>query len=543
MDLKSFKRYLFPSLVSLFLLTGCGGGSDGESNLNTNDNTSSSSTTTYATAQLGNLANATVKIYVVEDNGSLTLKWSEQTSSGDTLDEIGKFDLHTQDLDPDRFYLYKVNGGEDWDADDDGIRDENATINDGVIRAIAKGNDIIEIGSKFRVTLASEILYEFVAKTLKYEFNVTTFQDTLKEMAAKIVTDIDGNGVVDIKDIVLFNPVEHKNYLKTLFKAKWEEWILLVHEGKIPALHFSPILGSVDTPGSAMGITLSSDGATAYVVDGDSGLQIIDISDPTKPTIKGSVDTPGFAYSVKLSLDGTLAYVADGEGGLQIIDVSDPDNPTIIGNIDTPGSAWDVELSPDKGIAFIADYQAGLQIVDVHDPTALTILGNFDTTKEALGIVLSSDGSTAYMTTWYGDILVLDVRDHANPIIIGSVATAVSGRNITLSSDETWAYVSDGFGGLEIVDISEPSNPTIVSIIDTPDYAGIAIPFGNIVYIADGRGGIQIVDVSDPINPIIIRNIDTPGSAKSVILSSDGTIAYVADGDRGIQIIDLSLLQ
>ncbi|WP_457593285.1 hypothetical protein, partial [Hydrogenimonas sp.] len=324
--------WILLALTALFL-SACGGGSGTAENGNNN------SVSIYGIAQLGYLSGADVEIYRIENNGTMTLQWREKSSSGTTLDEIGRFDLHIDQLDPNGYYVYNIIGGEDWDADDDGIKDQSATINNGVIRAVVKGSDIIEIGSEFRVTLASEMLYEFVAKTLKYEFNVNTFQDTLKEMAAKIVTDIDGNGDVDIKDIVLFNPVEHKNRLKNLFKAKWEEWIQIVHDGRIPAFHYSQILGSTDTPGSANGVAISSDGTKAYVADNYSGLQIIDISDPANPTILGGVDTPGYASGVAISSDGTKACVADDYSGLQIVDISDPANPTILGGVDTPGYA------------------------------------------------------------------------------------------------------------------------------------------------------------------------------------------------------------
>jgi len=85
-------------------------------------------------AQLGNFANANVEIYKVENDGSLVLKWSETTSNGITLDEIGKFNTHSAELEDNSFYLYKVSGGEDWDANDDGVLDSSATPNSGTIR-------------------------------------------------------------------------------------------------------------------------------------------------------------------------------------------------------------------------------------------------------------------------------------------------------------------------------------------------------------------------------------------------------------------------
>jgi len=323
MGFGGFGRYIFACLLSLSILTGCGGGSGSD----TTDGTSGSITTTYATAQLGNLANATVEIFEVEDNGSLTLKWSEQTSSGDRLDEIGKFDLHAQDLKPDRFYLYKVSGGEDWDADDDGVKDANYTLNRGTVRAVAKGSEIIDMGEGFRVTAVSEIVYEKVAKILKYDFNSTTFDDILNQSAAQVVDDIDGDGIVDIKDLLRYDPVADKERLKELYRLKLNEILDTIHQGKTVVLSLDSIVGSYGTSSSTHEVAISSDGTKAYLADGDNGLVIIDITDPANPTQLGSYyDTAGYAFGVALSGDGTKAYLADGGNGLIIIDIDLPPN-------------------------------------------------------------------------------------------------------------------------------------------------------------------------------------------------------------------------
>ena len=89
----------------------------------------------------------------------------------------------------------------------------------------------------------------------------------------------------------------------------------------------------VNTPGSALGVAV--EGSYAYVADGDSGFQVIDLSNPASPQIVGSVDTPGYTYDVAAS--GTYAYVADGYSGLQVVDVTNPASPTIVGNVGTPG--------------------------------------------------------------------------------------------------------------------------------------------------------------------------------------------------------------
>ena len=94
-------------------------------------------------------------------------------------------------------------------------------------------------------------------------------------------------------------------------------------------------------PSIAMGLTVS--GNHVYVADGDSGLQIIDTSNPGSPEIVGSADTPGRAYDVSVS--GDHAYLCGGYPGLCVIDISLPDTPVIIGTVITTGTAESIAIS------------------------------------------------------------------------------------------------------------------------------------------------------------------------------------------------------
>ena len=65
---------------------------------------------------------------------------------------------------------------------------------------------------------------------------------------------------------------------------------------------------------------------------------LIDIADPYNAALIGRADTPGYTNDV--SVVGSLAYIAGGDDGLQMIDVSDPSKPSRIGNgISTSGFA------------------------------------------------------------------------------------------------------------------------------------------------------------------------------------------------------------
>jgi len=90
-----------------------------------------------------------------------------------------------------------------------------------------------------------------------------------------------------------------------------------------------------DTNGSAYGVFVSGD--YTFIADGDSGLAVINISDPTNPGTPVYEDTNGSAYGVFVS--GDYAYIADGNSGLAVINISDPTNPEIPVYEDTNGTA------------------------------------------------------------------------------------------------------------------------------------------------------------------------------------------------------------
>jgi hypothetical protein len=287
--------------------------------------------------------------------------------------------------------------------------------------------------------------------------------------------------------------------------------------------------GSYNTPGTAYGVVLS--GNYAYVADGSSGLQIIEISDPASPTFKGAYNTPGTAYGVALS--GNYAYVADGitTENLQIIDISDPSNPTFKGSYDTR-YAYGVAVS--GNYAYVADGPEGLKIIDISDPANPTFSGAYDAggVNQAYGVALS--GNYAYVA--YGSLVIIDISNPSNPTFRESYDTPHYARGVTVFGN--YAYVADGSSGLQIIDISNPSNPTFEGSYDTPDNAyGVAL-FENYAYVADHSSGLQIIDISKLTNPTFKSSYNTPDSARGVTVS--GNYAYVADYSSGLQIIALN---
>ena len=62
-------------------------------------------------------------------------------------------------------------------------------------------------------------------------------------------------------------------------------------------------------------------GNNAYLADADAGLQILDISTLSSPSLIRNYTTPRYAMSVYVSEN--YAYIADRDSGLKIIDITD----------------------------------------------------------------------------------------------------------------------------------------------------------------------------------------------------------------------------
>ena len=211
------------------------------------------------------------------------------------------------------------------------------------------------------------------------------------------------------------------------------------------------VIGDTEFSGSANASTLSPDGNTAYVAGGAAGLRIIDVTDPTEPSIINTVPPysndfstsglPPSVESVTLSPDGNTAFVADRDSGLVIIDVTDPTAPSIINAVPPAISrSWDVTLSADGNTAYVAGESAGLQIIDVSDPATATETATV-VTDNATGVAVHE--STAYVADEAGGLKIIDVSDPLTALVTGSVTYNSDARRVTLSADGQAAFVAD----------------------------------------------------------------------------------------------------
>jgi hypothetical protein len=282
---------------------------------------------------------------------------------------------------------------------------------------------------------------------------------------------------------------------------------------------------------------LSVSGDLAFVANGNVGLHVVDVSDPSLPVEIGQTSTGDRARGV--AVHDALVYVANSDSGLQIYN-SAGGTPTLLGTYNTSGRALRVAVSGTT--VFVADDNS-LQIIDATDPAAPTFIGRFTPAGDADAVAI--EGTTAYLVGGLGTgLVILDVNDPSSPIQLAHLVFPESSPNDITVCDSI-AYIAHRTGGLIIVDANDPTNPQLITSIDTPDSAVRVSLENSTVYVAGYSGTINWYDVSDPGTPQWLAGYKLPVPAyPGAIQMTDGT-AYVSgsNSDAGynkLLLVDVS---
>lgn len=119
-------------------------------------------------------------------------------------------------------------------------------------------------------------------------------------------------------------------------------------------------VGWCDTPGYAEEVAIDDERSLALLTCGTAGLQIIDYSDTTNIHISGFYD--GSGYFKSLIYKNQRVFIAAELSGLQVVDVSNPTTPKLIGEVDTD-FAWALDMD-DKNI-YVADDKEGVIVFSI----------------------------------------------------------------------------------------------------------------------------------------------------------------------------------
>jgi hypothetical protein len=306
----------------------------------------------------------------------------------------------------------------------------------------------------------------------------------------------------------------------------------------LPQSYHTTWVGGFYTPTKAFDVKV--DGRYAYVVGWEDDFYgyygsflIIDVYFPSSPYLIGSTYTMD-AYGIDIS--GNYAFIAEGNSGLRIYNISNPSNPFLIGQRILPSSAKDVKVV--GNIAYVADEYSGLRIIDISNLQDPIEIGFFDSPGRAFDVEIKD--SIAYLADADGGFFCIDISDPVNPIAINEYSAGDVVVDIELK--DSLAYYTDGYAGIKVLNISDPNNLELVGSLSIPYWClGIKVS-GDYAYVAAWEnGGLRIVDISDPTNMQEVGFYNTWGKSRDVDVV--GPLAYIADWDGGgLQIINNDII-
>ena len=377
-------------------------------------------------------------------------------------------------------------------------------------------------------------------------------------------------------------------------------------------------------------VDLAADDRYVYVSDAAYGVAIIDyFGDPANPetvtipeeeekkVVEDQIKAAGSPAGIWLSDSEENLFLADGNAGLLVAEVSDPtiddfdqDNdpeyPANLVKTESYAVTGAYAVLADGSNVFLANAQNGLARLE-SDGTALgyeetAAPSTFDPPADATALIADKD--YAYVLDNGGAaeglrIIELEDEDTGRSRLAGFVETPGDASSVAVH--ESFAWIADGTGGVVCVDISDPDAPARLDAqsFDYPDnardiemleddngtlYAFIAdsggadpgliiaeagsqggLTYTNAVSITGARAvtvyerqtrtgeteeryalvantaGLTVVDVTDPTAPVEKGFLDTSAnSGEALDVAHKSTFAVVANGPAGVLLVDFS---
>jgi len=212
--------------------------------------------------------------------------------------------------------------------------------------------------------------------------------------------------------------------------------------------------------------------------------QIIDISDPAKPTIVKSLKGGS-----GVTLENKHLFIAN-RSNLDILDINDPAEATMVKSI-----SFDEQINKvfvHKGILYLGFYRGKLRSCRLEDDLTLRKLDEIELAKGTHGIIMDfcQEDDFLYAALNEDGICSVDIQDPNNLELHARFNTSQFSEQIEVV--DAYAYVADGSGGTFIIDMGEKGYEKIIASYPTTDWTRAIAVSDNYVYSCDGDSGIMI---------------------------------------------------
>ncbi len=291
------------------------------------------------------------------------------------------------------------------------------------------------------------------------------------------------------------------------------------------------------------------DGTMLYAAFGIGGMDILNVSNPTNPTVAAEYRPASWdeRFIRRLVLDGSTVYAAKGSQGVEAIDVSTPSSPSRRSLAATTKSATDVlfDGSGTTDTLFINERDQGVHALDASNPATLSLSSTVGSSLPLMRVIrdVAASGDTAYLAAGYEGVLSVSASDRS---FVEATATDTAGPALAVAVTDTHLFVGRGSEGLEVFDSG--SLAYVSSLGGDPfgddNVTDIAVN-GDTLYTAGGTAALHVVAGAESGSLAYSGSYDLPAGAnfdRSEAVAVDGArnYAFVAAGASGLLCLDLA---
>jgi len=376
-------NYLLNIMIVMILtifFTACGGG-------DSSSQPTTQSTTLSGVAQLGYVKDAKVSLYALDDlNTSIA---ETRTSSSTDLEQAGSFSFTNLNLETDEYYLLKISAGKDIDANDDGIVDTTFTDLNGSVHALVKGSELAS--TTIRVNAISDMVFQKMKDSLSTA-STKEIEDDLAKNAQEYLYDIDGDGSVTNKDIVLFNPLTDAAKSKKSYRDIVNVYVPKLHTNADDTIKFSSVIyinpPQIEIENGTMQVVPFNLKASITNIPDDMKIQWT-LNDVNKTNINETITEDGI-YTIKAFLYKDSTYITS---------VS----KSVIATSEKELSSLDINVSKENKIFVTHDSNSSLAGTEITIPQdALQTSKKISVKSSSLNMIPAQDGVSI------SDVLVME---------------------------------------------------------------------------------------------------------------------------------------
>ena len=284
----------------------------------------------------------------------------------------------------------------------------------------------------------------------------------------------------------------------------------------------------LETPAAIWDVKVEGDLAALGVQSrgSNSGLVLVDIAEPTAPRILSQLQAPRWGGVHNIYLHRQRAYLAhsvvlsqDLTGlGISVVDISDPSAPSITGQWQHSSFSNVVhDIFIRDGVGYASDFFSGLALLDLTDPDQPRTLASMPIPEGTHSAW--STGEYVYFNQefggWERPLRVADISASDQPRQLEIFRPQLTPQRTIIGPHNP--YVQDGLlywayydAGVRIFDLADPEKPLEIGYFPTPQAWG-AQPHGDgLVYVADSFGGLMALRFREPARAV--RGVEWDGA-------------------------------